>query len=43
MKQLSGSYVSVGIAALNSVYKNLYLTSGIVCVSFYQVHDVQIP
>jgi len=40
MKQLSGSYVFVGISALNSVYNNLYLTSGIVYVSFYQVHDV---
>ena len=43
MKQSSGSYVSVGIAALNSVYENIFLTSGIVYVLFYQVHDVQIP
>jgi len=42
-KQSSGSYVSVGIASLNSVYENVYLTSGIVYVLFYQVHDVQIP
>jgi hypothetical protein len=29
MKQSSGTNVSVGIAALNYVYENLYVTSGI--------------
>jgi hypothetical protein len=43
MKQSSSSYVSVGIEALDSVYENIYLTSGIVYVLFYQVHDIQIP
>ena len=45
VKQSSGFYVPVDITALNSVYENIlvYLTSGIVYILFYQVHDAQIP